>query len=65
MEYFLSVLGMVFLVEAIPYLAFPSKVKEFARYLESVPEKTLQIIGLIAAFAGIAVIYLGRLMGGM
>jgi uncharacterized protein YjeT (DUF2065 family) len=65
MEYFLSVLGMVFVIEAIPYLAFPSKVKELARYLENVPERTLQIIGLIAAFAGLGVMYLGRLIGGM
>ncbi|HPW68153.1 MAG: DUF2065 domain-containing protein [Desulfomonilia bacterium] len=65
MDYFLSVLGMVFVIEALPYIAFPSKVKEFARYLETVPDRTLQVIGVIVAFAGLAVVYLGRRLGGM
>ncbi len=64
MDYFLSVLGMVFIIEAVPYMAFPSKVKVFARYVESVPDKTLQIIGILAACAGLAVIYLGRHLDG-
>ena len=55
---------MVFVIEAIPYMAFPSKVKAFARYVESVPDKTLQIIGILAACAGLAVIYLGRHLDG-
>ncbi len=65
MDYFLSVLGMVFVIEALPYITFPSKVKEFARYVETVPDRTLQIIGIIAAFAGLAIVYLGRRLGGM
>jgi uncharacterized protein YjeT (DUF2065 family) len=65
MDYFLSVMGMVFIIEALPYIASPSKVKEFARYVGAVPDKTLQIIGVFVAFAGIAVIYIGRHLGGM
>ena len=65
MEYFLCVVGMVFIIEAMPYIAFPKKVKQLAQLLHAVPDRTLQIIGLIVAFAGIAVIYLGRHLGGM
>ena len=65
MDYFLSVLGMVFIIEALPYMAFPSKVKEFARYMELVPDRKLQTIGLFVAVAGLVIIYLGRRLGGI
>ncbi len=64
MEYFLCVVGMVFIVEAVPYIAFPNKVKEFAQYIHTVPDRILQVLGIIAALAGIAIIYLGRHLGG-
>ena len=65
MEYFLCVLGMVFIIEAVPYIAFPNKVKELARFIHMIPDRTLQIIGLIVAFTGIVIIYFGRHLGGM
>lgn len=65
MEYFLCVLGMVFIVEAVPYIAFPKKVKELAQFIHTIPDRTLQIVGVIVAFAGIAIIYFGRHVGGM
>lgn len=60
MEYFLSVLGMVFIIEALPYIVFPGKVKNIAQYIAEIPNKTLQILGIIMAFSGIAIIYIGR-----
>jgi len=65
MEYFLCVLGMVFIVEALPYIASPKKVKELARFIHAVPDKTLQVIGIVVATAGIAIIYIGRHLGGI
>ncbi len=65
MEYFLCVLGMVFVIEALPYIAFPGGLKKLAREIDAIPEHVLRIVGLIAAFAGLAIIYLGRSMGGM
>jgi uncharacterized protein YjeT (DUF2065 family) len=63
MSYFLCVIGMVLIIEAIPYIAFPRWIKLFARYIENVPEKTLQIIGFLAALTGLGFIYLGRHYG--
>lgn len=65
MDYFLSVLGMVFIIEAVPYILFPGKVKAFAQYIHEVPNSTLQAVGIIAAFAGLIIIYLGRNVIGM
>lgn len=65
MGYFLCVLGMVFIVEAVPYILFPGKAKSFAQYLQEVRNGRLQAAGIIAAFAGLLIIYVGRCMAGM
>lgn len=59
----MCVVGMVFVIEALPYITFPGKVKEFAKHIDTVPDKTLKLIGIVAAFAGIGIIYLGRFLG--
>ena len=60
MTYFLSVLGLVLIIEGLPYFAFPAKVKEWAISLQELPEKTLRIMGFISITAGLLLIYLGR-----
>ncbi len=65
MSYFLCVIGMVFIVEAVPYILFPGKVKAFARSMQEIPSGRLQAAGLVVAFAGLLVIYLGRQLAGM
>lgn len=60
MTYFLSVLGLVLVIEGLPYFAFPAKVKEWAISLQELPEKTLRIMGFISIAAGLLLVYLGR-----
>jgi len=55
---------MVFVIEGIPYIISPSKMKAFIKRIDEVPEKTLRIIGLIAAFSGLGIIYIARMTGG-
>jgi uncharacterized protein len=65
MNYFLSVIGMVLIIEAVPYILFPTKVKTFAQFLPTVPNSKLQAAGIIAAFAGLLIIYFGMRVIGM
>ena len=60
MEYFLCVLGMVFIIEGLPYFAFPHKVKSYIMKLQEMPDPTLRILGLSAIIAGLILIYFGR-----
>lgn len=60
MEYFLCVLGMVFIVEGLPYFAFPDKVKSYIMRLQEMPDSVLRILGLSAIIAGLILIYFGR-----
>ena len=60
MEYFLCVLGMVFIIEGLPYFAFPEKVKSYIMKLKEMPDSTLRILGFSAIVTGLILIYFGR-----
>lgn len=60
MTYFLSILGLVLIIEGLPYFAFPAKVKEWAISLQELPERALRIMGFVSIAAGLLLVYLGR-----
>ena len=60
MDYFLCVLGMVFVVEGLPYLAFPDKLKIYLRKLIDMPDATLRIMGCAAVCVGLILLAIGR-----
>ena len=61
MEYFLCVLGMVFIIEGLPYFAFPDKVKSYIMKLQELPDSVLRVLGLSAIVTGLILIYFGRI----
>jgi len=61
MKYFLCVMGMVLIIEGIPYFAFPDKIKSYLRKLTDMPDTTLRIIGAIAVVVGLFLVYFGTL----
>jgi len=63
MKYFLSVLGMVLVLEGLPYFAFPEKVKEFLSRMTTIPENKLRMLGLIIIGLGLLILFVAREMG--
>ena len=60
MKFFLCVLGMVMVVEGLPYFAFPAKMKFVLEKVLEMPDKSLQKFGLVIMLAGILLVYLGK-----
>jgi hypothetical protein len=60
MDFFLCVLGMVFIIEGLPYLTFPEKVKVYISRILDIPNATLRIMGLLAVITGLILVYFGR-----
>ena len=60
MEYFLCVLGMVFVVEGLPYFGFPDKMREMMRFLEEQDDTTLRAMGGILMLLGLVILFLAR-----
>lgn len=60
MGYFLCVIGMVMIVEGIPYFAFPDKMKRVIEMMLEMPDATLRRLGMILMVVGLALVYMGK-----
>lgn len=59
MKYFICVIGMVLVIEGLPYFAFPSKIKAFLLKLPEVPDNRLRLYGIASITVGLALVYFG------
>jgi len=53
-------MGMVMVVEGLPYFVFPEKMKTWMKKIEIMQEKSLRNLGLILMALGVFLVYLGR-----
>lgn len=60
MDYFLCVMGMVFIIEGLPYMVFPEKLKIYLVKISTLPETTLRVVGIGAIALGLILLYFGR-----
>jgi uncharacterized protein YjeT (DUF2065 family) len=60
MDFFLCVLGLVFIIEGIPYFAFPDKLKNYLSKIQEIQDSRLRIMGLVAMITGLILLYFGR-----
>ena len=61
MKFFLCVIGMVMVVEGLPYFAFPEKMKFVIQKVIEMPDKALQKFGFVLMLIGISLVYLGKM----
>ena len=60
MDFFLCVIGMVMVVEGVPYFAFPEKMKVWVRQVLQLPDSALRRLGLALMCTGVLLVYLGK-----
>ena len=60
MDFFLCVLGMVMVVEGLPYFAIPDRMKVWVRTVLELPDSSLRRFGFVLMIIGLALVYLGR-----
>jgi hypothetical protein len=60
MEFFLCVLGMVLVVEGLPYFAFPEKMKALMNMMHQQDDATLRIVGGTLLVLGLLLVFLAR-----
>jgi len=60
MDILLAVLGLVLVIEGIPWFLSPSRAKSLLRRLAVTPDASLRLFGLTLMFAGLLLVYLGR-----
>jgi uncharacterized protein len=60
MKFFLCVLGMVMIVEGLPYFAFPEKMKAWIKKALELSPGSMRGLGLALMLAGLVLVALGR-----
>ena len=60
MDFFLCVLGVVMIIEGLPYFAFPEKMKFWVSRILGMPDAWLRRFGLVLMLTGLWLVYLGK-----
>ena len=60
MDFFLCVLGMVMVIEGLPYFAVPDRMKVWVQKVLEMPEGSLRRFGFVLMISGLVLVYLGR-----
>lgn len=60
MDFFLCVIGMVMIVEGLPYFIAPEKMQEWLALLADILPQSLRRTGLFLMVSGLLLVYLGR-----
>ena len=57
LNYFLSVAGLVLVIEGLPYFAFPETFKKWISQIPTIPDSQLRVFGFLAMVAGVLLLY--------
>jgi uncharacterized protein YjeT (DUF2065 family) len=60
MKFFLCVIGMVMVIEGLPYFAFPEKMKFWIGKILELPDGSLRKFGFVLMLTGLFLIYMGK-----
>jgi len=60
MELLLCVLGMVLVIEGLPYFGFPEKMKAMMSFIQEQDDSTLRIMGGSMMAIGLLIVFLAR-----
>jgi len=60
MKFFLCLIGLVLIVEGLPYFAFPDKMKQWISMVQEMPNAHLRVVGFLAMAIGLFLTYIFR-----
>jgi len=58
-KFFLCVIGLVLVLEGLPYFAFPEKLKSLYLKIQEASDTNLRMLGFLAMVVGLLLVYLG------
>ncbi len=63
MKLFLTVLGLLLIVEGLPYFAFPEKMQGALEQIRQMPPGYLRVMGFVAMAIGLMICYVVQRTG--
>lgn len=61
MKFFLCVIGMVMIIEGLPYFGFPDRMKQMMQSVIQIPDDALRKFGFVLMLCGLALVYIGKM----
>ena len=58
MKLLFSLLGLVLVVEGLPYFAFPEKMKIWLKKIQELPDSHLRAVGFLSICVGLCLAYI-------
>jgi uncharacterized protein len=59
MKYFICVIGMVLVIEGLPYMTYPGWLKSYLGKIINIPDSNLRVLGLAAVSVGLLLLFFG------
>jgi uncharacterized protein YjeT (DUF2065 family) len=63
MKLFITLLGLILVLEGLPYVAFPDAMQRWLSHLTQLPPAQLRSVGLISMVSGFAILIFARYFG--
>lgn len=60
MKTLFTLLGLIMVIEGIPYFAFPAGMKRWLKMMGDLDETTMRAIGLASMMIGLIIVYITR-----
>lgn len=60
MKLFFCLIGLVLILEGLPYFAFPDKMKKWMALIREMPDHQLRVIGFMSMCVGLIITYIFR-----
>ena len=60
MKLFICLIGLILIVEGLPYFVFPDKMKNWMKMIMEIPDSSLRVMGFFSMCAGLLLAYLSR-----
>jgi uncharacterized protein len=57
-KFFICLIGLLLVVEGVPYFAFPDKMKKWMAMIQETPDNQLRVIGFFSMCIGLLIVYL-------
>jgi uncharacterized protein YjeT (DUF2065 family) len=60
MKLFVTLIGLLMVVEGLPYFAFPEKMQALMRQIEKMNPDYLRLVGLVSTLVGLVICYIAQ-----
>ncbi|MBA3014230.1 MAG: DUF2065 domain-containing protein [Proteobacteria bacterium] len=60
MKFLVSLIGVILVIEGLPYAAFPEPMQKWLKQLTRMPPKLLRVLGFLSIVTGFLLCYLAQ-----